>query len=120
RPEPHATPRVGAGVVETVSGGLAGDVGELLEGLRLRGEGVETVLEAAQEEPSFGRQAPANLLGRLGPGVASGRGVEMPQAMALDVDEPHHAAIGVPQHAFAELALGAEDFPNVGGYLHPA
>ncbi len=57
---------------------------------------------------------------RLGEGIAAGRRIEVPQPVALDVDEPDHAAFGVPQCPFAELAVGIEHYPNVSGYLHPA
>jgi hypothetical protein len=44
----------------------------------------------------------------------------VPEVVPLDIDKPHDAALGIPQHAFAELALGVEQCANLGLYLHPA
>ena len=33
--------------------------------------------------------------------------------MLLDVDEPHHLALGIPQRAFAECALGVKNFADL-------
>src|SRR5690606_16945267 len=105
RAEPDAAPRIGAGVVEAVAGGLAGDGGQPGESLCGGVERVEPVLEAAEEEAALGRERPADLLGRLGDGVAAGRRVVVPEAVALDIDEPDHGALCVPQDAFSELAF---------------
>src|SRR5690606_23047914 len=120
RAEPDAAPRIGAGVVEAVAGGLAGDGRQLREGLRGGIEGVEPVLEAAEQEVAFGGERPTDLLGRFGDGIAAGRRVVVPEAVLLDVDEPDHGALRVPQDALAELAFGFENAANVGSYLHPA
>src|SRR5690606_35942340 len=98
--EPDATPRVGAGVVEAVASGFAGDRRQLRELLRGRIERVETVLEAAEQEVAFGGERPTDLLGRFGDGIAAGRRVVVPEAVLLDVDEPDHGALRVPQDAF--------------------
>ena len=75
---------------------------------------------AAQQQAALGGQAPADLLGRFGKGVAAVRGIEVPQPMLLDIDEPDDRPLGIPQHAFAQLARRLEDFAYVGCYLHPA
>src|SRR5690606_15337040 len=120
RAEPDAAPGVGAGVVEAVAGGFAGDGRQLREGLVGGIERVEPVLEAAEQEVVFGGKRPADLLGRFGDGIAAGRRVVVPEAVSLDVDEPDHGALRVPQDAFAELAFGFENAANVRPYLHPA
>src|SRR5690606_2449362 len=120
RAEPDAAPGVGAGVVEAVAGGFAGDGRQLRELLVGGIERVEPVLEAAEQEVVFGRKRPADLLGRFGDGIAAGRRIVVPEAVSLDVDEPDHGALRVPQDAFAELAFGFENAVNVRLYLHPA
>src|SRR5690606_32044574 len=97
-----------------------GDRRQLREGLAGGIAGVEPVLEAAEQQGVFGRERPADLIGRFGDGVATGRRIGVPEAVPLDGDEPEYGALRIPQDAFAELAFGFENAANVGLYLHPA
>src|SRR5690606_32806825 len=120
RAEPDPAPGIGAGVVEAVAGRLAGYRRQLGKGLGGGIESVEPVLEAAEQQVVLGGKRPSDLLRGFGDRVAAGRGVVVPEAVLLDVDEPDHGALRVPQDAFAELAFGFENAANLGLYLHPA
>ena len=120
RTEPDSSVRIDAGIVQPVVRRFARHFHQEREILARRVEQVKPVGQATQQRSFVGRQCPTDLARRLGSGVAAGRGVEMPQEMSLDIDEPDILPPSIPDDPFAQFRLCIDDGAHGNIHRHPA